>query len=173
MKNQHLIIVEGVDRSGKSTIGKLLAQSLQIPYFKPANDKDALKDNDRTSKMLRICDPYMVDFFKQTKFSAVIDRHFPSEWCYSHVLGRETDEEGVWESDRLFSEIPAKILIFKRKSYEGVSDDDPRLNQEMLEKLSKQYNEFSVKSKCHVITFEFDKFEPAEMTKTVLKALKT
>lgn len=125
-----------------------------------------------TSLMLKIADPYFVEFLKQTEHSAIIDRHYESEWCYSHVLGRETDEEGIWETDRLFSEISTTILIFKRKSYEGVSDDDPRLNQETLEKLAKQYDEFATRSKCRVLVFEFDKFDPIEMAKSVLKRLK-
>lgn len=172
MKQGRVFIVEGVDRSGKSTVGKLIARALQIPYFKPMNDKDALKDNDFSSKMLRICDPYVVQLLKQTNYSVVIDRHYPSEWCYSHVLGRNTDEEGIWQSDRLFSEIPATILLFKRKSYEGVSDDDPRLNQETLEKLSKQYDEFALRTKCKVHVFEFDYFEPTRMTEIVLETLR-
>lgn len=173
VSKQTVLILEGVDRSSKTTVGKLLAEKLRIPYFKPINDKDALKDNDLSSKMLRVCDPYMVQFLKQTRHSAVIDRHFPSEWCYSHVLGRKIDEEAVWESDRLFSEIPATILIFKRKSYEGVSDeDDARLNEDTLEKLSKQYEEFAKRSNCRCLVFEFDRFDPLQMTKVVLKKLK-
>jgi thymidylate kinase len=169
---QQVLIVTGPDRSGKSTVAKLLSEELKIPYFKYSQDKKALSGSDMTSLMLKIADPYFVEFLKQTGHSTIIDRHYESEWCYSKVLGRQTDEKGVWESDRLFSEIPATILIFKRKSYEGVSDDDPRLNQETLEKLAKQYDEFALRSKCRVLTFEFDKFEPIEMTKTVLKKLK-
>jgi thymidylate kinase len=164
-------IVEGPDRSSKSTVGKLLAEKLRIPYFKPSNDSASLIDNDFSTKMLRYCDPYVVQLLEQTKHPIVIDRHFPSEWVYSHVLGRPLDEDSVWNSDALFSKLPTTILIFKRKSYVDVSDDDPRLNESTLTHLSKKYDEFVELTRCRTLAFEFDRFDPEGMTKTVLRRL--
>ena len=173
MGNKPLVtIVEGPDKSAKSTVGNLLAEKLNIPYFKYSRDKEALSGSEMTSQMLKYADPYFCDFLKQTKMSVVIDRHYVSEWVYSEVLGRETDEAGIRRTDELFSQIPATILIFKRKSYLGVSDDDPRLDSSTLERISQKYDEFSRWSKCRVLTFEFDEFNPEQMAKTVLKRLK-
>lgn len=170
---QQILIVEGPDKSGKSTVGKLIAKELNIPYFKPKNDKEALNlDTDFSSKMLQYCDPYFVDMLQQTKFSLVIDRHFPSEWCYSSVMGRKTDEERIWKTDELFSKISAKILIFKRNSYAGEQDEDVRINDKVLEKLSSKYDEFAKLTKCEKFIFTFDKFDSENMKNVVLETLK-
>ncbi len=38
-KKQQIIIFEGHDRSGKTTIAQALADNLKIPYFKVKRDK--------------------------------------------------------------------------------------------------------------------------------------
>ena len=168
---QRVILCEGTDRSGKSTIGKLISEKLNISYFKYTRDKEALSGSDMTSAMLKYTDPYFCDFLKQTKASVVIDRHYPSEWTYSQILGRKTDEDGIRRTDELFSQIPATILILKRKSYVGVSDDDPRLDSSTLEKISQKYDEFAKWSKCRVLTFEFDEWNPEKMVTEILFTL--
>ncbi len=172
MGNKQLVLImEGADRSGKSTVGKLLAEKLNIPYFKYSRDKEALTGSNMTSLMLRISDPYVVEIFKQTKQSVVIDRQYPSEWVYSQALGRETDEKGIRASDALFAEIPAIVIVLKRKSYAGVTDDDPRLGADMLESISRKYDEFAKWSKCRVLTFEFDEWNPDKMVTEILFTL--
>lgn len=171
MKKQLVLLMEGTDRSGKSTIGKMVAERLQIPYFKFARDKEALSGSEMTSMMLKYADPYFCDFLKQTKTSVVIDRHYPSEWVYSHALGRSTDEERIRETDRLFSEIPTTVVIMKRKSYVGVVDDDSRLDSDRLEMISKKYSDFAKWSKCTVIELEFDSWDPDEMAHKVILSL--
>jgi len=168
---QRVLIFEGPDRSGKTTVAKLVAEKLEIPYFKYAADKKALSGSDMTSLMLRIADPYLVDFLKQTGHSAIIDRQFPSEWAYAQALGRDTDFEGIRQSDELFSQIPVTIVLLKRKSYEGVTDDDPRLNSERLELIKQKYEEFVKWSKCKVLSFEFDSWDPEKMTKEIIERI--
>lgn len=169
MGNKQLVLVmEGTDRSGKSTIGKLVAEKLNIPYFKYSRDKEALSGSDMTSQMLKYADPYFCDFLGQTKISAVIDRHYPSEWVYSGVLGRSTDEQLIRKTDELFSKVPTTIIVMKRKSYDNVTDDDPRLDSLTLKKISQKYDEFVKWSKCRVLTFEFEEWNPEKMVTEIL-----
>lgn len=166
-----LYIVEGPDRSGKTSVGKAFAERLKIPYFKPNNDGRHLHDNEYSKKMLRYCDPYMAEFCKTMRVSCVIDRHYVTEWVYSHVLGRDVDEEGVWNSDRLFADVPATILIFKRASYDGVSDSDPRLDSTTLQKLADKYEEFAARTECVSHVFVFDRFDLPAMLESVLSRM--
>jgi thymidylate kinase len=156
INQQKILIVEGVDMTGKSHIVKRLSCDLGLPRFKAANEHETfLKSQDRFLHHLRYSDTRLVDFLAQTGHSVIFDRHYPSEYVYSHVLGRSTDHEMLKYVDSAYSSLKTKILICYRDSYVGIRDDlDPRIDQFILEKLDVKYREFAVWTKCNVMFLE-------------------
>src|SRR5579863_147063 len=96
MELRRTVVFDGPDRSGKSTIARLLARETGLTYFKHARDKvEASSGSDYSRLMLSYGDPYFVDFLAQTGTCVVIDRHWPAEFVYSKLHGRPTDAEAL------------------------------------------------------------------------------
>jgi thymidylate kinase len=158
MKKQQIIIFEGVDMCGKTEISKKLSKKLKIPRFKAINEHDVFLDKkDKFLHHLRYADPRVVDLLGQTKQSIIFDRTYPSEYVYSQILNRQSDFASLRFVDDEYAKLDTKIIICKRKSYCGIQDDlDSSINEEVLTKLDKMYDEFATWTKCKVLKLYVD-----------------
>lgn len=155
---QRIVFVVGPDMCGKTEISQALSEAMSIPRFKASSEHDTyLNHQDRFLQQLRIIEPRMLDFLKQTGHSVVFDRGYPCEWAYSHVLKRETDMKVLNDVDAAMSLMDAHIVVCRRSSYKGIVDDlDPTTKEERLQQLDNAYVDFSRWTKCRTLLLNVD-----------------
>jgi hypothetical protein len=162
---QEVYIFEGPDMTGKTNIAKAFASQMRIPYYKNTRDASAFSKGSTREEfvlgMSKWADPYLIDFLQQTGYGTILDRNYPSEWVYSRCFNRETNDELTMNLDDGFSKLGATIILCRRRSYEGITDDifPDQIKEEQLQKLDKLYEDFSKITKCKVVTIWTDDFE--------------
>jgi thymidylate kinase len=77
-----LIIIEGPDSTGKSSLAKFMAREMRSVYVHASGDK-SLHD-----EMLRYHQTLLTDakVNLDNGLNVIMDRHWPSEWCYGRIL---------------------------------------------------------------------------------------
>ena len=153
-QKQLVIILDSPDRTGKTNIGKALAEHLDIPYFKMTTETE----NWRTGNFinaLRFDQTYILEFLKQTGYSVIIDRGFASEFVYSTVYKRDTDAELLWKLDVGFSDLGAVIIVPLRHDYSQCEKDE-LVENNMLQSLHNEYINFSEWTDCDTIEMYVD-----------------
>ena len=158
MSSNILLSFEGPDRCGKSEIAAELSRQLEVPVFKNTGEWTTdLKDPSYFKNLLVFGGTFLIDFIYQTKPSAILDRHYPSEWVYSRYFDRETDDEILRKVDEKFAKAGGKIVICRRKSYNGIRDDlHSYIDSSTLEGLDSLYEEFAKWTRCEVLTVWVD-----------------
>ena len=153
-----LISLEGPDRCGKSEIASELSRQTGIHVFKNTGEWTAdLKDPTYFKNLLVYGGTFLIDFIEQTRPNAILDRHYPSEWVYSRYFGRETDDTILRKIDEKFARAGGKIVICRRKSYDGIRDDlHTYVDSAVLNGLDKLYDEFATWTQCQVLTVWVD-----------------
>lgn len=148
-----VIMFDGPDRVGKTHMAIELSRRLDVPRFKNKQEHASFLDQkDYFENAMVYTDPYFASYLKQTGASVIMDRGYPSEYCYSKAFNRKTNDRMLCVVDELFADIGTKIIIPYRTSYAGLSDDKfSVINSDMLMKLDKLYEQFAVWTKCSVL----------------------
>jgi len=135
-----------------------LSRQLGIPVFKNSGEWFTdLRDPSYFKNLLTYGATFLADFLCQTKASAIMDRNYASEWVYSRHFNRETDDVVLRKVDEKFAEAGGKIVICRRKSYNGIRDDlHSYIDAHALEGLDSLYQEFEGWTKCEVLTIWVD-----------------
>ena len=168
-----VIIFDGADKVGKTEISKELSKVIDIPYFKNKSEWDAFsKEPSYFLNSLRYGAPYFLNFLKDTGTSVILDRAYPSEWVYSKVYGRPTDEKMLSYLDELASSFDVKIIIPYRTNYEGLRDDVHDIDECHLQKISDTYGDFVKWTKCDVLHLCVDSEDLEWEIKSILEFLK-
>ncbi|MBM3194159.1 MAG: hypothetical protein FJZ60_00160 [Chlamydiae bacterium] len=144
--------------TGKTQIAKELSRQMNVPYFKNSGEWSVqLKDTNYFKNLLVFGGTFLVDFIDQVRPDVILDRHYPSEWVYSKVFGRETDEEVLRKIDVKFAEAGGRIIICRRKSYKGIKDDlHDDVDSKVLEQIDSVYGDFVRWTRCQVLTLWVD-----------------
>jgi len=158
MKNHVLLACEGVDMTGKTQIAAELSRQLGIPVFKNSGEWFTdLRDPSYFKNLLTYGATFLADFLCQTRASAIMDRNYASEWVYSRYFNRDTSDEVLRRVDEKFAEAGGKIVICRRKSYNGIRDDlHSYIDSHALEGLDSLYAEFERWTRCEVLTVWVD-----------------
>jgi len=153
-----IIAFEGVDRCGKTEISRELSRQLSIPVFKNTGEWSTdLRDPTYFKNLLIYGGTFLIDFIHQVRPDAILDRYYPSEWVYSRFFKRDTNEEIISRIDQKFADAGGKIILCRRKSYDGKQDDlHTYLDSNTLERLDKIYAEFAEWTKCDLLTLWVD-----------------
>jgi thymidylate kinase len=117
-----LILFEGLDQSGKSSIAKILAKRIGFSYFKnPSEKTQFFVDDNRVTWIIE--GTYLFNLVEQGVINKVIlDRHLPSEYAYSYAYGRKTDGAKIVEFDARLADLGAIIIYCYKDSYEQYED---------------------------------------------------
>jgi thymidylate kinase len=173
MNNQRILLMEGADGTGKTTLAKALSSELSIPYFKRNNEdfknctEEAFWKNEAFKNSLYFDQTYIAQFLKQTGYSTILDRAWPSEYVYSQVFCRNTDFQLLTELDDFYSNLRAKIIITRcRKPFR----EDNLVGADYFEQVRYMYNLFSQWTKCDVITLEMDRLSLDEAVNIVISS---
>jgi thymidylate kinase len=146
--DQKIIILEGCDGTGKTEIGKELSRILNIPYFK--NNKEHIHFFDENITKYRFLDQlYIYEFLKQTKYSVIIDRAFPSDIVYTNVF-RPNKEliNTLYDIDEKFSNLNT-IIIYCYKQNHFI--DDEIIDSSKYLSITNEYEKYLLYTKCRVI----------------------
>ena len=155
--NQRIIVLEGPDGCGKTEIGKGLAKRIGVPYFKMNTEAQNWRKG-KFKEALEFDQTYLVQFLKQTGYSAVIDRAWPSEWVYSRVFKRDTNPNVLFDVDRAFAGLGTRIIIPWREDYSRNRHDDLVPNSKLIE-LHEAYFDFMEWTACDTIPINVDFYE--------------
>lgn len=153
-----LIAFEGPDRCGKSEIAAELSRQTSVPVFKNSGEWFTdLRDPSYFKNLLVYGATFLADFMQQTGVDVIMDRNYASEWVYSRYFNRETNEEILRKVDDKFAASGGKIVICRRKSYNGIRDDlHDYIDADTLQGLDSLYEEFTSWTSCEVLTVWVD-----------------
>lgn len=104
-----IIIVEGIDRVGKTTLCKKLSKELQMPIYKHKNnqfDYKLMDNNNETDKMLQLLDLYQI-----LNGDVIFDRFHWSDYVYGNI---ERNYDGYKSSSNV------NIIENKLKNMEAI-----------------------------------------------------
>ena len=114
MKRPLLVILEGTNLTGKTTIGQKVAAKLNILYYegvvKPHNIKEIRSRSFEVSKAMLT---QFYSLFDVCKFSMVKDRLLITDYAYGKYFKRNIDEKFLLSLDYQFSKLNVKFLIFR------------------------------------------------------------
>jgi len=158
MKNHILLACEGVDMTGKTQIAAELSRQLGVPVFKNSGEWSTdLRDPSYFKNLLIYGATFLADFMQQTGVSVIMDRNYASEWVYSRHFNRETNEEILRKIDEKFAATGGKIIICRRKSYNGIRDDlYDYIDSDALARLDGLYESFASWTRCETLTVWVD-----------------
>lgn len=151
-----VIAVEGPDNCGKSHIVKSLSFLLSIPNFRFPGQHERWADSSFI-ELLRHYEPQMIEFLRQTRTNIIFDRNYASEFCYSSVFNRQTDEKILNKVDIQSSKLGTIFIIALRRSYVN-NGGDIIIPDDKLQVLSEKYIEFSKWTRCRCIIIYVDDF---------------
>jgi hypothetical protein len=155
---QKIIIFDSPDGTGKTNIAQALANQLTIPYFKYHGEHEFWKGN-KFATALEFDQKFMAHYLYQTGHSLIWDRAYPSEWVYSQVFNRETNEDLIAKIDEMYSTMGAWIVVPLRDNYMGSREDELVPGSE-LRNLHDMYNLFCDDfTKCNTLRIYVDTFD--------------
>ena len=157
MDEQKILIFEGCEKTGKSSIAKALSKVLDIPYYK-----------DRFQKQKSPLILQLWDFLSQTGYSAIIDRDFPSYYVYYKYYNLPIDSN-FYVIDELATKLDTKVIICYKTKYKNYEDEVPI---EANVKLLDLYGEFLQITKCSVMHLETDSENLKEEIGKILEFLR-
>lgn len=165
------IIFEGPDCCGKTEIAKELTRFLledldskaDLPfpqYFKNGIEFDAFGGKqDYFRKAIVHEQSFITQFLQQTKYEAVFDRCYPSEYVYPRIFGRETiPSEEFWYIDEAWAFLGTIIILPYRERY-GDCNWDKDEYTEIIDNIGKIHNlyiDFAERTSCHTIRLQVD-----------------
>lgn len=134
-----ILIFEGVDKSGKTTIAKAFAQKHRYYYFKHSNQQLTMQSMNRFKSVVEAT--FFIDFLSQINLDLIIDRGIPSEVVYSAVYHRPQNINDIFELDRQFSNINS-VIIYCEKDHDKNTFNDECINYEDIEPLKQAYRTY-------------------------------
>lgn len=139
---QHIVILEGSERTGKTNIAAALSKRTGIPIFKAqVQKKFFMGDRSQFLPFLRFGETTLADFLEQTGTSVILDRNWPSEIVYSEYFNRATDTDVTKMLDEAYARMGALIVVCTRlEGYAGrVDEDDPTIKEEQITAIDRLY----------------------------------
>jgi thymidylate kinase len=146
---QNIIIFEGHDKSGKSTIAAELSKQNNIPIFK-VNRSKYWWDPEVNLKYLT---EGITQFIEQTGQSVILDRWTPSDYMYSKLFDRDISYRKIADIDARLGKLNALIVYCYKDKEAFVHDEEDKdfIDITMYEKMTSLYEEFAVNSKCRAL----------------------
>jgi hypothetical protein len=154
---QHVFFLEGPDNCGKSHIGRSLEFLIDIPYFRFSKQHEYWT-NESFKLALEYDQPMLESLIRQLHCDVLIDRCYISEWVYSSVFKRKTNEKLLNKLDLRFSRLGCVAMIFLRRSYDG-HDNDVVVSKDKFLELHKKYLEFVKWTRCKCIVMHVDDYD--------------
>lgn len=149
-----IIIFEGPDNSGKTSIAKALSAGIGIPYFKYSvinknnfvhGSPDAILESGYFSLLL----------LSQMKGGdIIIDRHYPSEYAYGQVVRKKRNIKALRKTDDVCASIKEHLIVVCYKDTDNFKEDD-FVKKKYYKALKNEYIKFAKKfTRANVLLLE-------------------
>lgn len=166
---QTLIILEGHDMVGKTTISHALSKQLNIPIVKVERNHKWI---DPLVELM-----YGVEVHcqtaEQTGYSFIYDRLYPSEYAYSRVLGRITAHEQILKIDERYAAMDTLIVVFHKDPSAFQEDDKKIIDTAHYSALTEWYKEFGKITKCKFLMIDTTDENLDAQLEAIITALNT
>ena len=167
-----VLVFDGPDGSGKTTLAKNIAQGLNLPYHKNPYEHGEWKHPERYKLMLRYTDLYFFTYLKNSGSNVVLDRAWTTEWVYSQVFNRGNDFEFLSKLDDLMTQIPESVLIITTRDNLPIKGDELEGLDDKWMQIRDKYEELSKWTKNKVIYINTENLTPEQTYTTCLRKLK-
>jgi thymidylate kinase len=151
MKNkQQIVIMEGADMMGKSTIAEALSKKLSVPIVKIKRHE---KWFDPMIDLIYAGETHC-QLAEQTGYSFIYDRLFPSEYAYSRAYGRATSHDKILSIDERYAAMGAVVVVCYKNAKAYQEDDKGIIDVAKYTQLTDWFKEFKKISKCKVLMLD-------------------
>jgi tRNA uridine 5-carbamoylmethylation protein Kti12 len=172
LNKQRIIIFEGIDGAGKTTISKTLAKILFIPYFKHEVNGEIFFRKRIPNEILFFAHDRILQLFEQTNYSLIIDRGYPSTFTYNQVYGhRKLDKkelEILRDFDIRSKKLNTKIIICD-KEFSNNFRGDEHVNFTDLPLIREQYRIFWEWTRCNCLWLDTTDMDLENQIKKIIK----
>jgi thymidylate kinase len=148
---QTVIILEGHDKSGKSTIAKALSAELNIPIFKAKREKYWW---DPMVNILYFVEGIM-QFIEQSGTSVILDRWVPSDFVYSTLFKRDISFTKIWDIDSRLADLDALLVVCYKTKEAFVEDEEDAdfITMADYDKMTDLYREYCTLTNMNKVLF--------------------
>lgn len=164
-----IIIFEGVDMCGKTSIAQALSAITLIPYFKGRKEHSRFFEENREKSYIEAF--FLIDFLDQTGYSAIIDRFHISEYVYSITYGRHIDTDKLNMIDDLLLKLGAVIIYCYKDNITGFYDE--LVEVEKIKKLKAEYNIYLDRTQMPVLKLNTESENLDSQVRTIVDWLLT
>ena len=172
MRKQPLVLIlEGVDRAGKTTIGYELSRLLKIPIYKGSSPHNLSLPFYMETE---ISQTIFHDFLYKTKYSIILDRAYPSEYVYSTVYKRKTNRKMLHKLDIKFRDLNT-VLIYVHADYNVLKSrftTERKVRTSKIRSIANEYDKFLESTKLRVIRVDTTAQTAKAATLFIIKELK-
>lgn len=147
-----IVIIEGPDGAGKTTLGKELEKRALIPLYRrsltPLVDQTVAESNAMNEAALGVALAANMD--------VTFDRSYPSEWVYSRVMGRELSDDHVLALDEMCRESGnvKGILLSYATTADAWNRYDHHIQAEQLKQANQLYGQWLSVSKLEWLSLD-------------------
>ena len=141
-----IVIFEGCDKSGKTTIAKELSNRLFIPYFKKPNEHDIFSGNYIPEYSLIYETRKFLEFYESEVIKdVIIDRDYISEYVYGQIYRSKIYNElnintYITEYDKRYYKNGCVIVYCYKNNYKNFTDEFIKENE--IDIIKNKYEEF-------------------------------
>lgn len=164
---RNLIIFEGHDMVGKTTIAKALGERLNLPVLKVVKTN---KWHDTLIDLLYGVEIH-VQTAEQTGINLIYDRLFPSEYAYANAYNRITSEEKIFEYDRRMAALGAKIIVCYKLPSQHQEDDQGMIDVSKYDLLTQMYQQYAQRSCCQILFLDTGSEDLEDQLAQIIKFL--
>lgn len=146
-----IILIEGPDKAGKTTLVNMLSERLNMPVYKesytPLDGKHVADSQNEDSAIMNM-------LISLDSPDLIMDRFYPSEYAYGVGLDRTFDVRSVFELDNSFSKLDhlCVYLHISENVYEEREGDELTLDE--FYDISNAYDGFIGRSKCRFLILD-------------------
>ena len=151
-----IVIFEGHDRAGKTSICNELARQTGLQLFKNHNQLKNFAARSFANSVF-IEANYVYQMLQQCKFEGggiIFDRSMPSEYVYAKVFGRKTDLQMIEVFDEAMAQMDAKIIYCHKDVDFSAKFSDEVVAYSNLAQIKSAYDEYFQVTKCKVLKLE-------------------
>ena len=150
MNNQKIIIVEGIDMVGKTTIINALSKKLHIPSYKEIREE---KWYDHNIDLL-YAEEARIQMLEQLGFSVIFDRSYPSEFAYANAYGRRTIPDKIFELDNRYATLGTKVIYLHKELESFQKDKTDLIDFDKYTKIHAEFFTFLQFTKCQYYSMD-------------------
>ncbi len=166
---QKIIIVEGLDMTGKTTLVKELSDLTGLLPFKEIREE---RWHDHVIDLL-YSEETKIQMLEQLCYSMISDRGYPSEWVYSKAFNRRTIESRIFELDERYAKLGAKIIILDKNPEKFQKDKTKLIDFEKYTEIRDLYHQFHTITHCKSIILDTSDENITNQLTKILKFLYT